>query len=206
MFTESWESKASFSDQRPRKRFHWISPGISPANVFTWKKNFCHFANYHKLACNEKAEVGSSIILWFIVGQRDHKAGQNFNTLSVSDWAIFVLASVAFKIQFWFLLCSDVRGLCRLKPVWFCAGVFWWSACVCGWLPLPCTVVNQCPTTHPQTPPQRSLKPAAMAGWEYSRNWFEYQQWRPPRSVQWDYIELLQFECWSDCQRMIPLP
>ena len=65
--------------------------------------------------------------------------------------------SVAFKFNF-ALLCEcsmpTKAGLVERRCVLMvrlCVGV------------PPCTVVNQCPTTHPQTPPQRSLKLLDMA-------------------------------------------
>ena len=41
---------------------------------------------------------------------------------------------------------------------------------------------------------------------KYFRNWTDLGSLLLLILISIDLIELLQFECWSDCQRMIPLP
>ena len=57
--------------------------------------------------------------------------------------------------------------LCRLKNRFDCAQVCSGGQTVCGCstaLLLPCTVVNQCPTTHPLQAPQRPMNSYGIAG------------------------------------------
>ena len=84
------------------------------------------------------------------------------------------------------------------------------SECVCGWLPLPCCCLLLSSTTVPPPTHPTSNTPSTLTGViEYGRTQDASESDENQPLTGWsnmDYIGLLQFECWPDCQRMIPLP